>query len=123
MRKPDLITDPTLPRVKLILGGVERHPVFDYNAIVQAEAVTGINLLTAIVDDVTATKLRGLLWASLLPESPDITIDAVGKLITPGNIGTIHSALLATWFGSLSETETPKAPTPGKRPARRRAKS
>ena len=123
MRKPSIKIDPTLPRVTLILGGVERRPVYDHNAIVQAEAATGINLLTAIVDDITATKLRGLLWASLLKSDPDLTIEEVGSMIHPGNIGTIHSALLSSWFGSLSDPDDVKAKTPGKPQARRRAKS
>ena len=123
MRKPDLTTDPTLPKVTLILGGVERHPIYNYNAIVQAEAATGVNLLTAIVSDLSATKLRGLLWAALLPESPDIKIEEVGQLITPFNVETIHSALILAWFGSMSDPDdNPKEPKPGKPRARRRAK-
>lgn len=123
MAKPTIKNDPTLPTIVLRLGGVDRHPRYDHNAIVQAEAATGINLLTAMVDDITATKLRGLLWASLLPDDPDLTLEDAGKLINPLNIGTIHSALLASWFGSLSDDEEPKAETPGKPRARRPAKS
>ena len=65
--KPGL--DPTLPNVTLILGGVERHLVFDFNAIVLADKETGVNLIKAAMSEIDATSLRGLLWASLLKEN------------------------------------------------------
>jgi len=105
--------DPTLPDVTLILGGVERHLVFDFNAIVQAEKVTGVNMLRASIDSLSAESLRGLLWASLLKENPTLTLDQVGGLITMANAPIIYKAIVTAWFGSVhdaedvSEDETP----------------
>ena len=105
--------DPTLPDVTLILGGVERHLVFDFNAIVQAEKVTGVNMLRASIDSLSAESLRGLLWASLLKENPTLTLDQVGGLITMANATIIYKAIVTAWFGSVhdaddvSEDETP----------------
>jgi hypothetical protein len=104
--------DPTLPDVTLILGGVERKLCYDYNAIVLAEKMTGVNLLEGVVGQMTATNLRGLLWASLKRESPDLTIDQVGALIQPRALGIIQQALMAVWFGSIAEPDE-KDETPG----------
>ena len=111
--------DPTLPQVTLILGGVERHLCFDFNAIVIAEKATGVNLLHAIVKDVNATNLRGLLWAALLKESPELTVDEVGSLITMRNSNIIYQALITAWFGSVGEPDedTEEAKAEGKQEA------
>lgn len=113
--KPGL--DPTLPDVTLILGGVQRHLVFDFNAIVLAEKHTGVNLLHAIVTDINATNLRGLLWASLLKESPKLTIEEVGSMVNPRNMSTIHSALITAWFGSVQDDESKDTEHTGEEPA------
>lgn len=96
-------SDPTLPDVKIVLGGFERQLCYDFNAIVQAETHTGINLVKAVVEDITARSLRGLLWAAAIRYNPELTLEEVGTWITPRNISTIHAALVATWFGSVEE--------------------
>jgi len=105
--KPGL--DPTLPDVELILGGDTYHLAYDFNAVVQAEKVCGVNLLTAVVGEITAQSLRGLLWASLLKDRPDITIGEVGGLIRPTNIVTIREAVVSCWFGSVPDVEPGEA--------------
>lgn len=98
--------DPTLPDVPIILGGVERKLCFDYNAIVLAEKATGINLLAGMVSAKDASTLRGLLWAALSRDNPDMTLEQAGALITPRNIPAIHFALNQAWFGSVKGEET-----------------
>jgi hypothetical protein len=104
--KPGL--DPALPDVPVILGGVERTLCFDYNAIVVAEKATGINLLKGMVSEVSATSLRGLLWAALLRDSPEMTVEEAGALITPRNVKAIHYALNRAWFHSVRADEENK---------------
>jgi hypothetical protein len=102
--KPGL--DPTLPDVSLIIAGVERHLCFDFNAIVLTEKVTGINILKAALDsDINATNIRGLLWASLVKENPDLTIEEVGSWITMHNLFNVKNALTLAWLGSVTEDE------------------
>jgi hypothetical protein len=98
-------SDPTLPDVELILGGKIYHLAYDFNAIVQAEKATGVNLLSSVVGEITASSLRGLLWASLLKDQPDITLEQAGKLIKPHNIGTVREAIVTAWFGSNPDAE------------------
>ena len=99
--KPGL--DPTLPNVALILNGIERHLCYDFNAIVEAEKSTGVNLLLAAIEAQSATTLRGLLWAALRKEDPTLTIEQVGSWITMRNAPIIHQALITAWFGSIDE--------------------
>lgn len=101
--KPGL--DPTLPDVALILGGVERRLVFDFNAIVHAEKVTGLNLIKAMVSELDATRTRGLLWAALLKEHAELTLEEVGGWLHPRNLSVVRDALIATWFGSIPEPD------------------
>ena len=97
--------DPTLPNVSLILGGVERHLCYDFNAIVQVELLTGINLLKSAITELSATNLRALLWSALLKENPDLTIDEVGSWITLQKAAFIHQAIITAWFGSVEESD------------------
>lgn len=102
-------SDPTLPDVSIILGGNEYFLAYDFNAIVQAEKVTGCNLLASVVGEITAQSLRGLLWASLLKGSPNISIEDVGLLIRPTNVATIRKAIDTCWFGSVPDAEVGEA--------------
>jgi hypothetical protein len=113
--------DPTLPDVILRLGGVDRHLAFDFNAIVQAEKATGINLLKAMFSDITAEHLRGLLWASLLRGNPDITLDEVGSMLNFGNLAEVHAAIVAAWMASVKDDseEKPASPKPKARAKRK----
>lgn len=97
--------DPTLPNVSLILNGVERHLAFDFNAIVQVELLTGINLLKSAITELSATNVRALLWASLLKENPDLTVEEVGGWITMHNVVLIQQAVITAWFGSAEESD------------------
>lgn len=94
-------SDPTLPDVELVVGGETYRLAYDFNAVVKAEEATGVNLLTSVMGVVTARSLRGLLWAALLKDKPDITIDKAGSLISPQNIPTIREAITTAWFGSV----------------------
>jgi len=105
-------TDTTLPDVVLIVGGVEYHLCFDMNSIVLAEKATGIDLFKASISNPTAENLRGLLWACILKDKPDFTIEEAGKLITPRNLHNVWLAVLSAWHDSVSSNED-EDKTPG----------
>lgn len=92
-----------LDDVSLEIGGKERQVTFDMLAILKAESVTGVNLLTASVDDLSASNARALLYASLLKDDPDVSIDEVTSWIKPKNVAIIVTAVRAAWFGVLPE--------------------
>lgn len=98
-------SDPILPDVSLTLGGREYSLCFDMNAIATVEATTGLNLLTTVMGEKSFTSVRALVWAAVLRDAPDVTIEAIGKCIRPANIGTCYEAVQAAWFGSAPEPE------------------
>jgi hypothetical protein len=95
--------DPTLPNVELILRGRTLQLCYDHNAIAQVENVTGINLMAAAFQVQSASTLRAMLWASIIRQHPDLTIEEVGAWLNPRNFLLVREALLAAWFGSVPE--------------------
>ena len=98
--------DPTLPDVEIVFGDKTYHLAYDFNAIVMAEKATGVNLLSSVVGKIDATSLRGLLFAALLKDEPDLTLEEVGSFIRPNNIATIRQAIVTAWFGSAKDDES-----------------
>jgi ubiquinone biosynthesis protein UbiJ len=105
--------DPTLPNVELVMKGNTYQLVYDFNAVVQAEKITGANLLAAVTGNLDAISLRGLLWAALLKTKPKITMDEVGEMITPSNLAVIHNAIITAWFGSVKDEAVGEAEAQG----------
>ena len=114
-KKP--VVDPTLPRVSVTVDGKEYFLCFDFNSIVEAENLTGLNLLNALdFSNINATKLRALLYSALLKLQPDITLEATGTLLAVGR-GAITAALVKAFTESHPEHdkdgESPNAQEPG----------
>ena len=80
------------PSATLEIDGEKYELVYDYNAIADAEILTGnsCNLLHGLVapSSISALQLRGLLLASLKPRQPALTMADAGKLI---RLDTIHA--------------------------------
>lgn len=111
------------PSATLEIDGVKFELLYDYNAIADAEILTGntCNLLHGLVapSSISALQLRGLLLASLKPRQPGLTMAEAGKLI---RLDTIHSILRAigeAWALSMPESkENPiQAAGPGEAPS------
>lgn len=102
--------DPTLPDVSLVIGGRERKLCFDLNAICMADKATGVNLLKAVVSEVDATNIRGLLYAALLRDDPNLTLEEVGSWITMRNLSNVHNAIVTAWFASVDDEKQDEAP-------------
>ena len=106
MAKKPIVIPPTLPRVVLEIDGKEYFLVFDFNSICVAEQMTGINLLTSLdFSNVDASKLRALLYASLIKLQPDITLDAAGELITLRSASKVTKALSDAFTESHAEPD------------------
>lgn len=118
MTKKNVVVDPTLPKVPLELDGKKYFLVFDFNAVVIAESLTGLNLLNALdLRNLSASSTRALLYAALLKVQPDLTLEAVGNLITEagrkGEVNKIPKALVKAYLESQPEEEKdPNAQTP-----------
>ena len=104
--------DPTITFVPLIIDGQKYSMCFSFNAFAEAESTTGCNLLKGIesFENLTATQLRGLCYASLTVAHPDITLEEAGKLIRFDTIGLVAMAIGKAYMASIPEkkTETPE---------------
>lgn len=65
---------------------------FDLNAMAAYEDATGKSAF-AIGDNISATSIRALLWASLIHDDKTLTLEQVGSLIHTGNMTEITSKI------------------------------
>lgn len=105
---------------KLEIDGRTYQLAYDFNAIAEAEASTGCNLLhgisAALFGTLSAAQLRGLLCASLRAGQPDITLAETGALIRIDTLERIHTAIAEAWGLSLPEKKE-NPPEAGAAPA------
>ncbi|HWE52468.1 MAG TPA: hypothetical protein VG273_21920 [Bryobacteraceae bacterium] len=94
----------------LTVGGDEYRLVFDYDAIADAERVTGIDLLlygpAAVIAGGNARQFTGLLQSAI---SPRVDIREVYGLMHPGQFAAIRQGLRSAWELSMP---TPKKGQP-----------
>jgi hypothetical protein len=101
--------DPTLPNAPLALDGKTYHLCYDFNAIIAYEEKSGENILVAFEpDNMTPTKMRQLLWAGLLRENPEITLEQTGALAGYVDMARISNAIVSALLGSRPDPEEPK---------------
>jgi hypothetical protein len=113
------------PSVSIELGGKTRILVIDFNAQAAFEEATGLSIFDKKVLRPRPTPLvtRALLWAALLhadeqvrfdefgrmTEPPELTVTAVGKLITHHNVNEVNRQVFKAFrFFFKDETESPK---------------
>lgn len=93
--------NPLLPKVPLTVGDETYTLAYDFNAIAQAEELTGLNLFTSFdFQRLSVVKFRAMLFASLLKYHPKITLEQAGDLITSKNLAEITIAMVEAWHGS-----------------------
>ena len=99
--------DPTIQFAKLIIDDTEYSLCYSFNAIAEAEAASGTNLLRGLESlvDLSAIQLRGLLYAALLVSKPETTIEDAAKLIRLDTIGPITSALAQAYTLSMPSSK------------------
>jgi hypothetical protein len=75
-----------------------RSLVLDWNALSVIEAETGESTFSArFWQRMGAKKVRAVLWAALLHETPDITIEQVGNLLDLDNLNMVVCKLAETF--------------------------
>jgi hypothetical protein len=109
--------DPTVRFTKIDLNGKTYQLVYDFDAIAQAEDLTGLPLLVGVNwHGINARRIRAMLFASLLKAHPEIKLKDVTKLITVSNLPKIETALVDAWWHSMPDqeeaNENPQQPEP-----------
>ena len=93
--------------VKINIAGKERLVRLGTNACVLFEEVTKKSLFDVLSGDVKITDVRALLWAGLLHEDKNLTLEAVGDLIDDTKEGVlgILDAIAKVAAESMPEVE------------------
>jgi hypothetical protein len=100
-------SDPTIQFAPLEIDGKTYRLTYDFNAIAQAEAASGCNLLQGVagflLNTANAAQYRGLLYAALLKAQPRMTIDQAGNLVRIDTMPDIRRALAEAYNLSMPE--------------------
>jgi hypothetical protein len=101
------MSKPTVPIVEIELDKL-RHLRMDFNALAKVEEVTGKSFLNGVSwQNMTVRDYRALLWACLIHEDPELTLEDVGAMVHVGNVDYITERLTKLWAKSTPETDRP----------------
>jgi len=101
------------PLVQITLDK-ERNLLLNLNTMVKFEEITGKNLLqSASFTDLSITDLRVLVWACLLHEDKELTLDQVGEMVDVDNLAEVSNKLAIAW-GVASPEVDKESPLLGK---------
>jgi hypothetical protein len=105
------------PMVTIQLGGKERHLLITMNSLIAIEEKTGRNVLEGdIIPEKMALKdVRLLVWAGLLHEEPNLTLEEAGAMIRLDSLATLAAALGTAIKAALPESKGDSAES-GDRP-------
>jgi hypothetical protein len=85
--------------VKIELAGQERHLHYNLNSLEIIEDLTG-STLDKITQNISMKTLKVLVYAGLIHEDKDLTVEAVGEMIGFGDIQAVSEAI-GQAFGGL----------------------
>jgi len=82
------------PEIEIELGGKKRKLVFDFNALCKLEEMTGKNALDGETwQQPRASDIRILLWAALLRNEPELTLEDTGAMLTISSLSQVTESL------------------------------
>lgn len=87
----------------------QRKLKFDLNAMAMFEEETGASCFTESTwTDMSARKIRALLWSALLWEDPALTIEMAGSFVTLENMEYVSEKLMEAWQKASPKNEKKK---------------
>lgn len=82
----------------------ERHLRLDFNAARHYKRATGKSLFDAeIWNSVDVEEVVTMVWAMLIHEDKELSVDDVGAMIHPGNSAHVFECLLKSYTANTSE--------------------
>lgn len=88
---------------------------FDLNALATFEEETGVSCFSEETwKNIDATRLRALLWAALLHESPEMKLKEAGALVSLENMEYVSGKLMEAWQKATPEASEKKRVKPRK---------
>lgn len=75
----------------------ERELRLDLTAMEKFHELTGVNIITDgfTKETLTPKNVKAFLWCGLYQDSPDLTLEDVGHLVTLANIDVVSDAIVA----------------------------
>jgi len=96
--------------VPIELGGKTRNIRLDFNALALAEELTGKSFVDIEAwGDMRATDIRAVIYACLVHEDPELTLEQVGGLLHMGNVERIALELVDAFVLSMPEDDGAEA--------------
>ena len=78
--------------VKIELAGQERHLYYNLNSLEIIEDLTG-STLDKVTKNISMKTLKALVYAGLVHEDKDLTVEAVGEMIGFEDIQVVSEAI------------------------------
>ena len=95
----------------------ERRMVFDLNAMVKYEEISGKNIFDGFdKNSMSAKDIRDMLWVCLLEDDPELTPEQLGKMIHPGNMADIQASLNLAFEAAAPEESSGDEEEPNENP-------
>jgi hypothetical protein len=103
------MSNPLLPAVPVVVGGLNYTLRFDFESIAEAEDIVDRPLITGLrPQDIRTPKIRlvqAMFFAASHYDQPSLTFDDAKKLITRDTLPHIWPKVLEAWTASNAEPE------------------
>jgi|ERR1039457_414617 hypothetical protein len=103
------MNNPTQNPIRLDIGGLGYLLVFEFEAIAEAEELTGRALLTGLkrqdIEAPSISLVRLMLFACLHARQPNMTLDQVKPLVTRNTLPEIWNKVLEAWTAGMAEPD------------------
>jgi len=94
------------PQSSTVVLDRPRHLFVDLNALEKAEELTGKNMLDIRSwPNLTAKDWKALIWACLLRQDDEVTLELVGACVHPGNLKYVQDKVYEAVKNSMPEQE------------------
>jgi hypothetical protein len=108
--------NPTEPTVELNIDGDSYRLLFSFEAIAEAEDLTGLPLISGLrkkdVDTPRIAFVRALLYACLRPHHSEVTYEEAAALVNQWNWSDIWGKVLDAWVAGMKKPDPKDAPDP-----------
>jgi hypothetical protein len=91
--------------IEIELGGKTRHFKLDMNAMAVYEWLTGKTIFNQNTEDIGVSDIRALLYALLIHEDPDLTLEQVGSMVDISKLDDISDKLTEAFEAILPGAE------------------
>lgn len=102
--------NPTEPSIELTIDGETYSLLFNFEAIAEAEEITGLPLISGLrkkdVDTPRISFVRALFFACMRTHQPKVTYDEAAALVNQWNWSEIWTRVLDAWVAGMKKPET-----------------